>query len=141
LANQQYAGPPSQLQTDLAELSLKQRDVVRRCVISAIDTGLHDFLFGLMEAHDFEKGIEVLADGKNVVELSDGLNGEQFSEAGWIARFGNHPEQVEPSKQENEVSPNAWRDERDDTPACPKCGKPLRTAKAKQCFQCGASWH
>jgi|GEM_PF-1673531 len=26
------------------------------------------------------------------------------------------------------------------TPPCPKCGKPLRTEKARQCFECGASW-
>jgi hypothetical protein len=26
-------------------------------------------------------------------------------------------------------------------PPCPLCGKPLRTKKAEQCFECGADWH
>jgi hypothetical protein len=28
-----------------------------------------------------------------------------------------------------------------DTVPCPHCGKPLRTAKARQCFECGVDWH
>lgn len=24
---------------------------------------------------------------------------------------------------------------------CPRCGQPLRTPKAQQCFECGADWH
>jgi hypothetical protein len=24
---------------------------------------------------------------------------------------------------------------------CPYCGQPLRTEKAKQCFNCGSDWH
>jgi hypothetical protein len=26
-------------------------------------------------------------------------------------------------------------------PPCPQCGRKLRTAKAQQCFHCGADWH
>jgi hypothetical protein len=32
------------------------------------------------------------------------------------------------------------RMERTGTP-CPHCGQPLRTDKAKQCFNCGSDWH
>lgn len=32
-------------------------------------------------------------------------------------------------------------DPRVQSPSCPKCGKPLRTAEAQQCFHCGADWH
>ncbi|MCA9267540.1 MAG: hypothetical protein KDA41_03675 [Planctomycetales bacterium] len=142
LAAKQYKAPSlAKLQVDLGSLNAQQQAIVRRCVISAVDVGLHDFLFGLVESHDFSGGVVVLSDGKNVVELSDGLHGEQFTDDGWIARFGKHPELVEPeSTPEPAEDKHAWRDKREDAAACPQCGKPLRTAQAKQCFQCGANW-
>jgi len=97
LANQYWKAPALlKLQADLATLTDQQREIVRRCVISAIDHGLHDFLFGLVEAHDFDEGIEVVVDGQNVAELSDGLHGEQFTEDGWIAKFGAYSEAGDP---------------------------------------------
>ena len=92
LARGRWKSPSSQqLQAELAALTDKQRQLVRRCVIACIDTAVHDHLFALCDAHDFKKGIAVTVDGKNPVELSDGLQGEPFGESGWIAHFSKYP--------------------------------------------------
>ena len=97
LAQSHWKAPAlQQLQADLASLTDEQRAIVRRSVISAVDAGMHGFLFGLVEAHDGELGIEVFVDGENVVELSDGLHGEQFTDDGWIAKFGAYSEAGDP---------------------------------------------
>ena len=40
------------LQNDLGRLTHEQRTVVRRCVVQAIDAGLHDFLFAQQHQQD-----------------------------------------------------------------------------------------
>ena len=93
LAQGQYKAPKLQaLQRDLAGMTEDQRRIVRACVIDALDVGLHDFLFALQERADFENDIQVMVDGKNVAEISDGLQGEIFSEDGWFARFSAYGE-------------------------------------------------
>ncbi len=97
LASQRWKAPAlQQLQSDLASLSPDQRAVVRRCVISAIDSGMHDFLFGIVEQHDDDESIHLLVDGHDVAALSDGLHGEQFTDDGWIAKFGAYSENGDP---------------------------------------------
>lgn len=81
----------------VATMTQDQREVVRRCVRMALDQGLHDFLFALGESHDMEKGIEVLIDGENIAEQSDGLAGELFGENGWFARYSKHGPEVDPA--------------------------------------------
>ena len=76
------------LQADLQRFSPDQRAVVRRCVIEAIDSGLHDFLFALHEEHDAGGAIAVVVDGQPVAAQSDGLHGEPY--VGWYARFSKH---------------------------------------------------
>lgn len=53
---------------------------------------MHDFLFGLVDAHDFERGLTMTSFGDDVVELSDGVHGEIFGRDGWIALFGDYKE-------------------------------------------------
>ena len=93
LARCAFKAPKLQnLQKALAAMDEEQRQIVRTCVIDALDTGLHDFLFALQEHYDFDNEISVFVEGKNVVELSDGLQGELFSEDGWFARFSAYGE-------------------------------------------------
>lgn len=75
------------LQCDLAALSEDHQAIVRRTVVSAVDVGLHAFLFKLQERADFEGDIQVLVDGKDVATISDGLHGEAFGDNGWQASF------------------------------------------------------
>jgi hypothetical protein len=83
-------------QAELAKLTDEQRMVTRRCVVNCLDNALHDFLFALVEANDFDKGITLVVDGKNLAEISDGLHGEPFTDEGWIARFSEFPETSAP---------------------------------------------
>jgi hypothetical protein len=75
-------------------MSAEDREV-RRCVQMAIDTGLHDFLIALSEAHDSGRDIAVFVDGQNVAEQSDRLAGELFGEQGWLIRHSKHGEPPE----------------------------------------------
>lgn len=85
------------LQDELRRLTPEQRDIVRRCVVTAVDSGLHDFLFALSEEHDAGDKIVVLVDGQNVAAQSDGLHGEPFTDEGWFVRFSKHGEPPDPA--------------------------------------------
>lgn len=80
------------LQTDLSQFTEEQLLVIRRCMISTIDTALHDFLSAVQEASDLDKGIKIMVDETNIAEVSDGLPGELFSEDGWFAKFSKYGE-------------------------------------------------
>ena len=89
LASQQHKAPVLlDLQRRIAKLPEEVQAVVRDCVISSVDAGIHDFLFALVESHDADRGIAVVVDGTNIADASDGLHGEQFTDDGWITRFG-----------------------------------------------------
>lgn len=80
------------LQAKLRALDPETREVVRRCVISAIDAGIHDFLFSLQQGEFKGCAVEVLLAGKSMAKSSDGLHGEIFGKGGWFAEFSAYGE-------------------------------------------------
>ncbi len=80
------------VQERIVNLSQEQKDIMRRCLLSSVDSAIHDFLFKLQKQADFENRIEILVDGENIVECSDGIHGEMFLEDGWFARFSKDGE-------------------------------------------------
>lgn len=85
------------LQADLSRLTAEQRAVVRRCVVDAIDGGIHDFLFALGEEYDNDSSIAIIVDGQNIAAQSDGLHGEPYIDEGWYARFSKHGASPDPA--------------------------------------------
>ena len=80
----------AELQEGLKSLPENERNVARRCVESAIDNGIHDFLFAIQEIATYDNNIQLIVDGEDIIKLSDGLSGELFSTSGWIAKYSKH---------------------------------------------------
>jgi hypothetical protein len=51
-----------------------------------VDHALATTLHKLDEANDLD-GLQLLMDGDNVVQLSDGFSAEPYSDQGWYAKF------------------------------------------------------
>lgn len=74
------------IQNELATLNDTQKIAFIKAVTETIDSAMHDFLFALQEIND----IQILVDGQNIVELSDGIHGEAYSDEGWFAKYSRH---------------------------------------------------
>lgn len=91
LARRHWKAPGlKNLQNDLATLTDEQRLIVRRALIETLDNALHDLLFAIQENADFDNDIQIVVDGVNIVNQSDGLHGELFGAYGWKHRFSKH---------------------------------------------------
>lgn len=77
------------LQEDLNKFDEKQLSIIRQCIISSIDTAIHDFLFALQESSDMNEEVKVIVDGQNIGKLSDGLSGEPYTEDGWYSKYSS----------------------------------------------------
>jgi len=78
------------LQKELAEFTPEQKEIIRKSFVAGVDTSIHDFLFALEENYETSKDLEFLADGQNVVTLSDGLHGELFTKEGWCEKYSRY---------------------------------------------------
>ena len=84
------------LQAEVVGLSDANKRLLRRAFVAGIDGAIHDLLFKLTERADYEADIQLVVDGRDVVPLSDGLQGELFGDEGWRARFSRYGEPEEP---------------------------------------------
>lgn len=80
------------LQESLSTMNENDKEILIQTCIESLDSGIHDFLFALQESSDNKDGIEIIVNGKNIAELSDGLQGELFTEDGWFAKFSKYGE-------------------------------------------------
>ena len=79
-----------EMQNEIATLNDNQKIAFIKAVTQTIDGAIHDFLFALQEQADFDNDIQIIVDGQNIVELSDGIHGEAYSDEGWFAKYSNH---------------------------------------------------
>ncbi|MFP5043064.1 hypothetical protein [Parasediminibacterium sp. JCM 36343] len=78
------------IQNEIATLNDNQKIAFIKAITQTMDGAIHDFLFALQEQADFDNDIQILVDGQNVVELSDGIHGEAYSDEGWFAKYSRH---------------------------------------------------
>lgn len=91
LLNGRWKAPALQnIQYELGYLSIAQKEAVKKAVISTIDSAIHDFLFALQEQADFDNEIQIIVNDDNIVELSDGIHGEAYSDDGWYAKYSKY---------------------------------------------------
>lgn len=79
------------LHESLKNFDSEQVKIIRKVLIESVDNVIYNFL-DMLEQN--ANSIELLIsengnEKKNIVEISDGLSGELFSEAGWIKKFSH----------------------------------------------------
>ena len=75
------------LQDELSTFNAAQKAIVANAVKASIDAAIHDFLFAIEEQADFENDIQIIVNEENIVEMSDGLQGELFTQDGWFEKY------------------------------------------------------
>jgi hypothetical protein len=77
------------LHEQLRSLSSDERNAVEMLSIEAVDSTLHRLLLLLEESNLMDCRLATNAQSVSLKDASDGLAGELYSDAGWIARFSS----------------------------------------------------
>ena len=65
------------------KLNENERELLHAVIPDVVDTAIHNMLFMLEQHPEFE----LIVEGENLDEISDGLAGELYTEEGWFMRF------------------------------------------------------
>ncbi|EMO4163627.1 hypothetical protein [Morganella morganii] len=80
------------LYSEISGFDKHQIDILRKFVFTSIDNVIYNTL-NMLEQNEDNMRLLISQDGdneKNVVEISDGLSGELFTENGWIEKFSKY---------------------------------------------------
>jgi hypothetical protein len=77
----------------LKNFSNEDLDVVRELFTKSIDSALSNFLWEMNEMSSSQESsrIKILVDGEDITGIEPFLQGELFSDEGWIERFSKYP--------------------------------------------------
>ena len=86
--NKKWKGESLQeFQDFLQTLPVSQQKVLSGGFQAIIDGALHDLLFNLQEENLIASRIKIFVDEHDVIQMSDGIYGEQYGKNGWIEKF------------------------------------------------------
>ncbi|WP_424407738.1 hypothetical protein [Pasteurella sp. PK-2025] len=75
------------LQENLNQLGVEEIELIKYITISLIDNTLHNTLCLFEEYPEYE----LISDGENIIDLSDGLSAELYTDDGWIKKYSKYP--------------------------------------------------
>lgn len=81
-----------ELSNEIKAFDENQINVLKKVVFNSIDSVIYNVL-NMLEQNEENMKLLISQDGndeKNIVELSDGLSGELFTENGWIEKFSKY---------------------------------------------------
>lgn len=85
-----------ELSNEIKAFDENQINVLKKVVFNSIDSVIYNVL-NMLEQNEENMKLLISQDGndeKNILELSDGLSGELFTENGWIEKFSKYEQML-----------------------------------------------